>query len=325
MRLPNGDLEWVVEEDTAPVRLDHYMRRRMPRFSRTTIQGFIDEQSVRRRERTGQLLVLKASSRVQPGDVLHLKRPEPPPPDPQSLPRQPLRLIYEDEALLVVDKPAGMLVHPAGVRMDDTVIGILREQFKEMYVDLAHRLDRETSGLLLLTRSPEANRLVKEDFKHRRIQKRYLAVVRGVPSWEQHTVELPMGNGTTEIRVRQVIREDGQPARTTFLLKERLGLQGALLEAQPHTGRLHQIRVHLEAVGLPLVGDKIYGGDGAGFIEFRETGLTETLLTKLGHWRHALHASQLTVLHPIRKKWMEFHTPLPADMVELCDKMKAEC
>ena len=317
VKLPNGELEWVVEETLPPLRLDHYLKYRLSRFSRTELQNFVDSGGVHRLEHNGQRLLLKNASRVHPGDVLRLRAPTPPPLDPNSEPRARLEVIYEDEVLMVVDKPAGMLVHPAGLRADNTVIGILRDRYRDVMLDLAHRLDRETSGLLLLTRTLAATRRVKEDFKHRRVKKRYQCVVKGNPDWTEHLVDLPMTDGEGEIRIRQSVRADGYPSRTLFRKIRSIGTQHALLEAHPETGRLHQIRVHLEACGFPLVGDKIYGTDGQDFLSFRETGLTPELTERFGHWRHALHASHLTFSHPQTGSVMEFHAPLAGDLLEL--------
>lgn len=312
-----------MEQELPPLRLDHYLKFRLARLSRTELQAFVDSGGVHRLEHNGNRLLLKNASRVHPGDVLRLRAPNPPPIDPNTLPRAPLEVLYEDEALVLVDKPAGMLVHPAGVRIDNTVIGILRERYKGAGLDLAHRLDRETSGLLLLTRGLAITRKIKEDFKHRRIKKRYLCITRGNPEWTEKTVDLPMTDSEGEIRIRQSIREDGYPSRTRFVKIRAIGANHALIEAHPETGRLHQIRVHLEAIDCPLVGDKIYGTDGTDFLTFREEGLTPEVLANFGHWRHALHASQLTFSHPLTGSVMEFHAPLAADLVELVKTLEA--
>lgn len=323
MRLENGDLEWVIDNTHPPQRIDHYMKARLPRLSRASLQAYIREGKVRRLERSGELLTLKVSSRVQPGDVLRIERPPVPPPDPGSLPREALRVLYEDADILVVDKPAGMLVHPAGVRVDNTLIGILRERYAQVELDLAHRLDRETSGLVILARHLEANRRLKLAFKQRHIDKTYLGIAEGCPDWEERRVDLAMGDSQGDVRIRQAVREDGAPASTVFRVIERLGPSHVLLEANPETGRLHQIRVHLEAIGHRLVGDKIYGGDGQSFLDFREEGLTPELLQRLGHWRHALHAATLRLNHPMTRLPMVFEAPLPPDLLELAGRLRA--
>lgn len=320
MRLANGDLEWTVEPEMPSLRLDHWLKLKLPRYSRTELQAFVDAGAISRLLPSGQLLVLKPASRVRGGDIVRLRRPKPPPKD-ESLPIGDLVILYEDDHVLVVDKPAGMLVHPAGVRIDGTVIGVLRERYAGFALDLAHRLDRETSGLLLLTKGLDACRKLKDAFRDREVEKRYQAIVRGMPEWEERRVELPMGDSEGEIRVRQAIRRDGAPAVTVFRRLRAIGTGYALVEALPETGRLHQIRVHLEAIGHPLVGDKIYGHDGQAFLSFTESGLTESMLSALGHWRHALHASHLGFVHPSRGNWMEFHTPLPSDLIELASKL----
>lgn len=321
MRLANGDLEWVVEPAMPSLRLDHWLKLKLTRYSRTELQTFVDAGAISRLLHSGQLLVLKPASRVRGGDIIRLRRPTPPKPQ-ESLPQGELVVLYEDDQVMVVDKPAGMLVHPAGVRLDGTVIGILREKYAGFALDLAHRLDRETSGLLLLTKGLAACRTLKDAFRDRKVEKRYQAIVRGIPTWEELRVDQPMGDSQGEIRVRQAIRADGAPAVTVFRCLKGLGAGHALVEALPQTGRLHQIRVHLEAVGHPLVGDKIYGHDGQAFLAFTEAGMTDAIRAELGHWRHALHASHLGFLHPATGNWMEFHTPLPADLIELSAQLE---
>ncbi len=320
MLLGDGDLQWTVEPCHPPMRVDQYLKIRLPSYPRAALQRYIRNGGVKRIGlHSGELLPLKPASKVRPGDLLRIRRPSPrgddlvetfgPPP-----------VLYEDSMLLIVSKPPGMLVHPSGARTRGTLIGLLREAHGPD-LDLAHRLDRETSGLVILTRTREANRLVKAAFKQRKVKKRYLAVTRGCPSWDATTVELPIGPSHGPVRVRQMVRQDGYPATTHFEVVRRLSPNHALLAAEPVSGRLHQIRVHLEALGCPVFGDKIYGGDGTPFLEFYEHGLTPALVRRLGHWRHALHAAELRFIHPMDKREICVQSPLPEDLVSLMARL----
>ncbi len=322
MLLENGDLQWTVEPDHPPLRVDHYLKERLPGHPRSALQRYIRQGGVMRIDRaSGRLLPLKPASKVRPGDLLRIRRPTRRVPTGVAPGPQPaLRILHEDQVLVVVDKPAGMLVHPSGAHTSDTVITQLRTRYGAD-LDLAHRLDRETSGLLVLTRTKSATRVMKEAFKQRRVHKRYLALVRGAPTWSSVTVDLPLGPGHGEVRVRQAVREDGAPATTRFEVVRRVSSHHTLLAAIPLTGRLHQIRVHLEALGLPLFADKIYGSDGSPFLHFYEHGLTTELLQQLGHWRHALHASDLWFHHPETGNAMHLHAPLPPDLETLVEQL----
>ncbi len=316
MLLGDGDLQWTVESWHPPMRVDHYLKIRLPGYPRTALQRYIREGGVQRIGLSpGELQPLKPASKVRPGDLLRIRRPSPRHVDTGQA-FEPPSVVYEDDVLIVVSKPAGMLVHPSGARTKGTVVGLLRERYGPE-VDLAHRLDRETSGLLILTRTRQANRIMKAAFKQRRVKKRYLALVRGCPPWEDVVVNLPLGPSDGPVRVRQAVREDGHPASTRFQVVDRFSPHHALVAAEPLSGRLHQIRVHLEALGYPVFGDKIYGNDGTPFLEFYEHGLTPALVERLGHWRHALHASELWFDHPTEDRVLHVHAPLPRDLLEL--------
>lgn len=327
MILRNQDITFTVSADQAGQRLDRYLARRIGHRSRSSVQDLIRDGVLRIVEvGAGHQIPtrIKPSTAVQAGMLILLRPPAEGRPAVVEGPRHPLRVLHEDADLLIVDKPAGMLVHPAGTTYYETVIVELRERFGAEVLHLGHRLDRETSGVLVLARTEEANRAIKADFKARRIKKGYLAVVRGVPPWETAEADAPIGDGVGElVRLRQVIRADGADASTSFR-RLRVLKDHALVACEPHTGRLHQIRVHLEGLGFPIVGDKIYGHDGSAFIRFREAGLGGGLEEELGHWRHALHAHWIDLDHPRTGERLRFEAPLAPDLEGLLDRLEED-
>ena len=224
--------------------------------------------------------------------------------------------IYEDDYLLVVDKPAGVTVHPSPRWRYDTVIQRLRARPCEpgSRVQLAHRLDRETSGVLVVTKDPETNRIVHETFAAGRARKTYLALVVGDPAWDRTRAEAPIGkHPSSDVLIRMAVVPDGAASTTEFTVVERLAGH-ALVEARPLTGRTHQIRVHLGHLGHPVLGDKIYGPDEQLFIRWYEGRTDDQDWRNLGMDRHALHAERLVLPHPWRSGDVDIRAPLPSDM-----------
>jgi 23S rRNA pseudouridine1911/1915/1917 synthase len=242
-----------------------------------------------------------------------LLRPAPVEPD---VPRT-FNVLYQDEQIVAIDKPAGLPVHATARFHRNTLTSVLRERFAEVGSGevpiLAHRLDRETSGLVLLGATREAAVALKDLFRRRRIEKRYLAIVFGEAP-DQGVVDLPLGpDGASGIRVKMGVDPNGLPARTRYRSLEARG-GFTLLEAHPETGRQHQIRAHLAALGHPVVGDKLYGHDPGCFFEFLETGWTESLEQRLLLPRQALHAADVTLPHPASGEPLAISCPMPADL-----------
>jgi 23S rRNA pseudouridine1911/1915/1917 synthase len=292
----------VVAPECSGWRLDRYLCHRIPRLSRNRIQRILRHEATLRGR--GEL---RPAIRVRGGDELLLRRPLPEEPD---VPRD-FAVVYEDDAVLAIDKPAGLPIHATARYHRNTLTQLLRERYPGRYVVVAHRLDRETSGLLLCGRSKDAARALKGAFEHRRIAKRYLCVVRGDLAGEG-VVDRPLKVSAGPVRVRMEVVEDGAPSRTRWVSRERLG-RFTVVEAAPETGRQHQIRAHLAAIGHPVVGDKLYP-DPAPFIEFIETGMTDALLERLVLPRHALHAASITFPHPADGRPVTLETPLPDDL-----------
>ncbi len=225
-------------------------------------------------------------------------------------------ILYEDDALIAVDKPAGMPVHPSPRHKKGTLIQILRAACgaRARDIKLAHRIDRETSGIVLATKDDECNDLLHRQFRDRLTEKSYLAIVEGCPEPAEGLVDLPLVLAQeSRLRLRMEVRPDGAPSASRYRTVERLA-GFALVEVQPLSGRQHQIRAHMAALGHPLVGDKIYGPDEQYFLDGLDDRLSPEALRRLRLPRHALHAHRLVVRHPWWDDTLELCAPLPADL-----------
>jgi 23S rRNA pseudouridine1911/1915/1917 synthase len=252
---------------------------------------------------------------VRAGETVVLVRP------PFEEPNVPLYfdVLYQDEDIVAIDKPAGLPVHPSATYHKNTLTALLRDHFGDAAPQIAHRLDRETSGLLLCGRTRAAERALKLDFENRRVRKRYLAIVRGVIPDDGGQIELPMDRVKEGLHLLMEVTPEGEghPAVTRYQVVARRP-DATLVALAPQSGRQHQLRVHLSAHGFPIIGDKLYGPEGPGpFLDYIETGMTDGLLRRLGHHRHALHAYALEFNHPASGKAMTLRAPLSRDLVAL--------
>jgi 23S rRNA pseudouridine1911/1915/1917 synthase len=224
-----------------------------------------------------------------------------------------LRIVWRDESLLVVDKPAGLVVHPARGHQEGTLSQLLADGGAGGVgggdpdrAGIVHRLDRDTSGLLVVARGEEAHRLLQAALRKRLIEREYLALVEGRPPSRTGTIEAPIGRHP-RIRTRMAVGGVGsREARTHFTLERSLG-RVSLLRLRLDTGRTHQIRVHLQAIGHPVCGDPEYGTPGV-----------------LGLERQFLHATRLAFPHPLTGAPVEAHSPLPSDLREALERAEAE-
>lgn len=303
-------VRFTVEPNYAGWRLDRYLQEKIRRLSRERVQFLIEH---RLEAEDGRRL--KPASRVVPGQSFALVR------DQEPEPETPLEfgVVHDDGELLVVDKPAGLPVHPTARYSANTFTSLARLRFPARKVDPAHRLDRETSGLLACGSAPEVTRLLKRDFAHGRVAKTYLALALGAPGADRFTVDAPLAlTGASAVRVRMHVDPAGLPSTTEFeVLARRRAPDGAdvtLLACRPRTGRQHQIRAHLHHAGLPMVGDKIYGPDELIFDRFTRRELTGEDLERLRLPRHALHAWRLELPHPRTRAPVRLEAPLPADL-----------
>jgi 23S rRNA pseudouridine1911/1915/1917 synthase len=238
---------------------------------------------------------------------------EPPSPAPTALEPEAmdLRIAYEDEQLLVVDKPAGLVVHPAPGHATGTLVhGLLALEAagggEEGRPGIVHRLDRDTSGLMVVARTPEAHRRLEGLVRRRRLERHYLALVCGRPRSRRGTIEAPIGRDRHDPTRQSLDSTTPRDAVTHFEVVELLS-QHALLDVRLETGRTHQIRVHLAEIGLPVAGDPVYGRAG-----------------ELGLERQFLHAARLVFPHPFGGERVETESPLPADLAAALDLARGE-
>ena len=238
------------------------------------------------------------------------------------------KIIDETDDYVVVDKPPFLLVHPTKPNAALTLWKQLRELFAFEIagggqVSIVNRLDRETSGLVLVAKTSAAARKFGMLMQQRRLKKEYLAIVWGWPEWETKVVDAPLDrqgkHQRSEIWLKQMIHPAGAPAQTEFHVERRFIKSSgtdkfSLIRAVPRTGRTHQIRVHLASIGHPLVGDKIYGPDEQLYLRFIETGWTPELEQRLLLPRHALHSAKLAIVGEI-----EWKSPLPVDLAEFLE------
>jgi 23S rRNA pseudouridine1911/1915/1917 synthase len=306
-------LTFPVPRELAGLRLDRFIQNRIPRLSRTRANQIVRSccycEDGRRR---------RPSERTRAGEVVLLVRPkfeEPPAP-------LYFGVVYEDDDVLGVDKPAGLPMHPTATYHRHTLTFLLREKYGESVPHIAHRLDRETSGVVVCGKNLPAERGLKRAFEYRKVRKTYLAIVRGEVAEDTGFVDISLAPVSEGLHVMMEAREDGSPAYTEWSVLERRGAH-TMLSLHPRTGRQHQLRVHLAAVGHPIVGDKLYGPEKEQpFLDFIDTGMTPALEARLGHHRQALHAHAITLAHPISDEPLTIEAPLSQDLVDLWERLR---
>jgi 23S rRNA pseudouridine1911/1915/1917 synthase len=304
-------MRYTVEPNYAGWRLDKYLCEKIRRLSRTRVQEIIENDLVSERK-------LKASTSVWPGLSFELRRrvlAEPTVPPPEAL----LEL-FQDEALLVLNKPAGLPIHPTARYHSGTLVEQLKLKYGPNFrADPAHRLDRETSGLVVCGRTLQACQRLMKSFMSGAVHKQYLAIVEGHPKSDRFEVDAPIAEGTELIRIAVRIDEvAGKPARTRFEVErrfERDGAEFALLRCFPETGRQHQIRIHAQRAGHALVGDKMYGPDPGYFDRFSKHALEPEAWVRLRLPRQALHAAAIELPHPTSGERVRFEAPLTPDLI----------
>ncbi len=313
-----------VDPGQSLIRIDKFLSDRIPNASRNRIQNGIRDGLVKVNS-----LDIKSNYKVRPDDVVSISLP-PPPRDPNVVPENiPLNIVYEDAELLVVDKPAGMVVHPAYNNWTGTLVNALVYHFQNLpempdnegRPGLVHRIDKDTSGLLVIAKTEHAlNRLAKQFFDHS-IERTYQALVWGVPKEKEGTVDVMLGRSLKDRRVVTAYPEGdyGKKAITHYKVLQDLRYV-SIIECKLETGRTHQIRAHMKYLGHPLFNDLTYGGDkilkGTVFSKYKS--FVQNCFKILP--RQALHAQSLGFVHPISKKFMQFHSPLPSDFREVIDK-----
>ncbi len=291
-----------IQADEAGIRLDRYLTSILTGISRTTVQQLIVDGEVLVNGHTGKSgYTLRVGDEVQVTSLnMHNRAANI---KPQSL---PLDVVYEDKDLLVVNKAAGMVVHPAAGHHDDTLVNALIARYPDLQREdseqrpgIIHRLDKDTSGLIIIARNAATRSALVEQMKRREIVKRYLALVEGVVALDQGSIDAPIGRNPRHRQQMAITAVGSRAARTHFRVQERFA-RHTLLLLELETGRTHQIRVHLKAIGHPVVGDPIYGSGSI------NRGLTLK--------RQFLHAYQLKFTHPATGSIINLEASLPEDL-----------
>jgi 23S rRNA pseudouridine1911/1915/1917 synthase len=299
--------EFVVPAEDAGQRLDRFLVAQLPALSRARIQSLIDEGRV---QVDGS--ARRASHRVEPGEHVTVEIPQPPPAGVEAEPI-PLDVLYEDADVAVINKPAGMIVHPGSGVYAGTLVAALLHRFGAAGLStiggplrrgVVHRLDKDTSGAIVIARTDDAHRKLVEDFQERLVQKTYVALLHGKIKGEAGTVDLPVARDLRRRSRMTARRQEGRAARTDWCARLRIGAF-TFIEADLRTGRTHQIRVHFSALGCPVVGDTLYGAPG-------QERVDSQLLLPLG--RNFLHAARVAFNHPRTSKRVEVRAPLPIEL-----------
>jgi 23S rRNA pseudouridine1911/1915/1917 synthase len=290
-------------------RLDRFVAAHLPHLSRARVQALIDEGHVRVSGAHA-----RAALKLQAGQSVDVDEPEPEPaiPQPEAI---PLRVVHEDAHLLVLDKPAGLVVHPGAGARSGTLVNALLHHVRDLSgvggvlrPGIVHRLDRGTSGLLVVAKDDATHRALARQFAERDVEKEYLALVLGVPAPRVGEITAPIGRDPVHRQRMSTRAPRGRAARSRYAVVEAFD-GAALLRVRIHTGRTHQIRVHLASLGHPVAGDTAYGG---GRKPACRTEAARAALLSLE--RPALHAARLAFTHPAKGERVAFESPLPEDL-----------
>ena len=311
-------------------RLDRFLSERLPEFSRTRVQSLIKEGHASR----GGATIEDVKYRVKPGDRFELALP---PATPSELRAEsiPLTIVYEDDQLIVIDKPAGLVVHPGAGHASGTLVNALIAHCGASLSGIGgvarpgivHRLDKDTSGLMVIAKTDQAHHALAAQFAdHGRtgeLERGYLALVWGAPSRPQGVIDAAVGRHPTSRTKMAVLKDRGREAVTHWRVVATFGRGkekiASLLECTLETGRTHQVRVHLAAIGHPLIGDQLYG---PGF-KSKLRRLPEPLRGKLAALgRQALHATHLAFVHPKSGTLLKFNSELPPELSEIVEEFK---
>ena len=302
----------LADQESHGLRLDRFLASRIPDLSRSRIQALIEKGLV---ELSG-ITHLKSGKRLSAGDRITISVPPPEPLDliPEKI---PIDIIFEDQHLIVINKKAGMVVHPGAGNMTGTLVHAVLAKCTDlsgiagkMRPGIVHRIDKDTSGLIIIAKHDKAHWALVDMFKCRKIKKRYLAVILGRIEDRAGLIDLPIGRHPVRRTRMAVVHRHGRPAVTGFKTVKDLGRNCQLVELRLYTGRTHQIRVHMSYMGHPLLGDRTYGGpsviEGSGGVEMAVR-------------RQMLHSIHLEFPHPVTGKQLSLKAPVPGDMKEVIE------
>ena len=292
-------------------RLDRALAAAVPTLSRERLKALIRSGAV---ESEGGA-VRDPAAKVRGEEQIRLAIPAPKPAhnEAQDI---PLQIVFEDEHLLVVDKPAGLVVHPAAGNADGTLVNALLHHCGGSLSGIGgvarpgivHRIDKDTSGLLVVAKTDVAHEGLARQFQAHSIDRRYLAIVNGVPKTNEGSIDAPLARSSTNRKKIAIVEGNRGKRAVTHWRRLNILRDSALVECRLETGRTHQVRVHMASIGHPLVGDPVYG----------RTGKTHSkILKELQFNRQALHATNLGFTHPVTKRRLSFASPMPPDMQEL--------
>ncbi len=293
-------------------RLDRALADAVPTLSRERLKALIRSGSL---QSDSAGAVRDPATKVRGDEVFRLAVPAPEPAhnEPQDI---ALRIIFEDEHLLVVDKPAGLVVHPAAGNPDGTLVNALLHHCGEglsgiggvARPGIVHRIDKDTSGLLVVAKTDVAHEGLARQFAAHSIERRYLAIVSGVPKAAEGTVDAALARSAANRKKIAIVHDNRGKRAVTHWTRLQVFRDAALVECRLETGRTHQVRVHMASLGHPLLGDPVYGRSGKNGRE---------LLKRLNFERQALHAAELGFVHPVTKHRLSFTSGMPPDMQEL--------
>ncbi len=321
MTEPLQQFDFVVAPEQAGQRLDKFLAAQAPELSRTRIQSLVSEGQVS----LNGAVWGSASHKLKADDHITINVPEARDDTPVAE-DIPLDIVYEDDALIVINKPVGLVVHAGAGHADGTLVNALLHHCGDTLSGIGgvkrpgivHRLDKDTSGLMLVAKTDKAHKKLSAQLSDRTLHRRYKALVWGAPVPRKGLVDAPIGRHPSNRQKMGVVHRNGREARTQYLLAEEYG-PVSMVECTLETGRTHQVRVHMAHAGHPLLGDPLYGLARNGQVSrLKKGGLPEELIPQvLDFPRQALHAAEIAFIHPLTDEEMWFESDLPEDMQAL--------
>jgi 23S rRNA pseudouridine1911/1915/1917 synthase len=309
---PNAPLQFAIPLDCAGLRLDQALARMLPEYSRSRLQSWIESGAAML---DGNVATIK--QKVWGGEAVSLLPTADPYETSFAAEDIALDIVFEDDAIIIINKPAGLVVHPGSGNWQGTLLNALLHHAPQLATipraGIVHRLDKDTSGLMVVAKTLPAQTDLVRQLQARTVKREYLAIVQGIIAYDD-TVDAPIGRHPQQ-RIKMAIVHNGKAAVTHFEVLERFKAQSLVL-CRLETGRTHQIRVHMQSIAHPLLGDPVYGGKS------KVAGVLAEAIKALG--RQALHATRLGLVHPVSGEEMSWEVELPEDMERLLDVLHDE-